>query len=296
MESIPAIQAADSVLQGLVGLTGALIGITQFLFLTAWGWMILVLVFILTVVSRSRDPAGEISLSGVFRGLGETAFWFYSNMVSIVIGIVLVLLLSFVYNGVKELSVSLSLYRDIKMLESALHNLKAERKLLEVSAVPFVDADTRKIKVRVKYFSYSPVKNADLPSGEAEYVIAGRKLYIDFGLLNFDYALIEKGTAVNIAYPNRIFSESVAPTNGTSIIAVQDGLPLSFKLDERDLYLLGIGDFKNEIGLLFSAATNDALARKMGIRSFYGEALGMTPDPERIYRIYSTGTGGVLLK
>ncbi len=90
------------------------------------------------------------------------------------------------------MSKSLSLYREIKTLEATLKNLKSDRKLIELTAAPITDTDSPKLSAKIKYFSYSPVKDIDIISGESSYVIPGKKLYIDFGIFNFDYSLIEK--------------------------------------------------------------------------------------------------------
>ncbi len=296
MENAMNLRLIDESVRAFVSAAGVLLAVSRFLFLTVCGWIILATLLVLTLISRSKNRDGEMSLSGFVGALAETSFWFYSHLTSILFGAVLVVFMAFAYGSLKNISESLSLYREIKTLEAALRNLKTERKLLEAQVVSFDDGGTAKLRARVRYFAYSPVKNADIVSGEAEYIIEGRRAYFDFGLMNFDYALIESGLAKNVAYPYRLFSDTVAPREGVSLLTGSDGFPLSFKLDGEHLYLMDTDSFKAELSRLLDASTNSAKARKTGIRARYGEAVSVPADTGRVFRFHSTGTGGIVLR
>ncbi len=287
----------ETAMQAFVSVAKALILIARFLFLTLWGWLIIVAALISIIVAKSRNKNGEITAGGFLGSLAEVFFWFYSHMTSVLIGIILLFSVTFVYNTVKDLSYSLNLFREVKTLEAALKNLKAERKLLEVNASLVTDKDTAKINVRMKYFAYSPVKDEDIFTGEAVYSIEGKKLFVDFGTINFDYSLVEKGLAKNITFPNKIYSDSVSYENGMSIFAQSEGMPLSFKLDNQELYLMKQPDYKKEILEILSAFSSPEKARSLGLRAAYGEALSVYPAATaRTVSFYSTATGGIIMK
>jgi hypothetical protein len=296
MESLKSLAQLEGLLNGLLTVIGVLIAIAKFFFLTIWGWVIILFGLIAIILSKSRDRDGEFTFSRVAGGAAETLFWFYSNITAVLIGIVLLFFISTVFSSLKDLTKSLTLYRDVKMMEAALKNLSAERKMIELSAVTTNINQIPKTYVRIKYYAYSAVKDDDLFTGESSYIIEGKKIYVDFGVINFDYSLIEKGSAKNIAFPGKLFSDSVSADKGLEILAQTNGMPLSFKLDNQDIYIMDEEDYQDTVMKLISAATNEEQARKMGIRSHYGEAIGMYPAAGRLYSFYSTGAGGVVMR
>ncbi len=296
MDNLKVVQNLGGIVDGLLKLIGPVAYVTHFLFLTVWGWIIIFVFILLIIIRKSRDKSGHFSIGSMAGAVPELLFSFYANMGSIIIGLVILFFLTFVYSTLKDLASGLSLYRDVKMLEAALKNLKAERKIIEIKAAPVTVGDNKVIQAKIIYYSYSPVKDSDIKSGESDYVIPGRKLFVDFGVLNFDYSLIEKGEVKNIAFPDRLFSETLSHENGTNLLFGKDLLPDTFKLDEKDIYILDKDDYRSEILKLVAAVTNDLSARKLGIRTAYGEAIGIIPVPEKTYTFYSTGTGGIIVR
>ncbi len=296
MENLKAIQNLEGAINAFLGLIGPIAGIAGFLFLTVWGWLIIGTALLLLIIRKSRNKEGRFSFGNLFGTLSELLFSFYSNITSVIIGLILLFFMSFVYSVLKDLSGSLTLYREVKMLEAALKNLKTERKIMELRAGPKMEGEDRKIQVKIKFYAYSPAKDADIAAGDAEYIIPGRRLFADFGVFNFDYSLIEKGLAKNIAFPYRLYSDSLSHENGESIFFRKDALPYTFSLDEKDIYILDRNDYQTEIFKIISAVTNESAAHKLGVRTSYGEAFGLVPNPERTYTFYSTGTGGIIVR
>jgi len=295
MENLKSLQNLQSVVNSLLNFVGPIAAVAQFLFLTIWGWLIIVFFILVMIAGKVRDKSGHFSIGNFISSIPALLFDFYSKLTNIVIGLVVIFFLAFVYITIKDLSAGLSLFRDIKLMEAALKNLKAERKVLELKAEPVISGDQRSISVKITYFAYSPAKDSDIPGGSANYTIQGRKLFVDFGVLNFDYSLVEKGNAKNIAFPDRLFSDTVSHENGVNIFTGKDQFPGTFNVDDKDLFLLNKSDFQEEILKFVAAVTNTASARKLGIRTAYGEALGIIPLFNRTYTFYSTGTGGVIV-
>lgn len=296
MNSISDLKSYEVILQSVLKVLGGLIVLAKFLFLTIWGWIIILLLFILVIWVKSKNRKDEFSFTNFIAGFSETLFWFYSNLTTILISIAVIITIGLINNTLKDVSKSLTLYREIKTLEAVLKNLKSERKLLEVTAASVKEGDVPKIGVKIKYFAYSPVKDTDIQTGESIYMIEGKKLYVDFGVFNFDYSLVEKGQAKNIAYPDRIYSDTVAFDKGVGIMATADGQPLSFKLDAQNIYSIELKDFQDEIGKILVAASDEAKARRMGIRNSFSEAIGVPVDNGKSYSFYSTAVGGIVVK
>lgn len=296
MENLNSILQLETFLNGFLFIVGIIITIAKFLFLTIWGWIIILLGLIAVVASKARNQEGEFSVSGLVGGFTETLFWFYSNITAILVGIVLLFFISVVFNSVKDLSKSLTLYRDVKMLEAAMKNLKAERKLIDLYSEFSSEKQVPKTYIRIKYYAYSAVKDEDIYTGESSFIIEGRKIFVDFGVINFDYSLIEKGLAKNLAFPGKVFSETVSADKGIRILAITNGMPLSYKLDNQNIYLMDESDYQETISRIFSAVTNDDQARKLGIRTHYSEAIGFYPVSGKTYGFFSTGSGGVVVR
>lgn len=284
--------------RSLKGVVDVLIFIAKFLFLTPWGWILIGVALVSMVVVRIRNRKDEVTFYSAIGGITETLFWLYTNMTSILIGVFVVLVLSLLLSGFQEFSDSLRLFKEVKTLSTTLKNLKAERKVLELKVSSARSNGTNRMNVNVKYFAYSPVKDADIATGEKVFTVEGEKLYVDFGVINFAYAQIENGEAVNIAFPHRLYSETVAYDSGADIFASAQAMPLSFQLSDEDIYVQSRADYETEMKKIFAAATNATQARRLGVRTAYGQSVAFTPtsDAEKVYRIYTTGTGGVVLK
>ncbi|OHD56958.1 MAG: hypothetical protein A2Y33_08330 [Spirochaetes bacterium GWF1_51_8] len=290
---IAAIEVIDDILNGFLNV---IIWVAKILFLTPWGWIIVAIAFIAMLVSKIRTSKDEITFYSVVGGITETLFWFYTNISTILIGLFMVFVLSVVFTGLRDVTGSFKLFSEMKTLEATLKNLQSERKVLEVSAMPVSVNGTNRMNVTVKYYAYSPVKEADVMTGEKIYIVDGEKLYVDFGVINFKYSLIEKGEAYNIAFPNRIFSDVLPAGNSLNIFASADGVPLTFKLDEQEIYILSKDSYNVQINKMIEFSTNTNLSRQIGVKTMYGEAIGFEPQEGKTYLFYSTGAGGVLMK
>lgn len=297
MIELKGLQGFETLLNTIIRMLEVLFQIARFVFLTPWGWIGIITLTGIVIFAGARDSRDEFSFSSVVASFTKTLMGLYSHLTTILTGLAVLVIVFAVSRPLKEMSESMKLYREVKTLEATLKNLQTERKLLEVSLSPTNDFTEPQMLVKLKYYAYSPAKGTDVLSGESAYLIEGRKLYLDFGVINFDYSLIEKGLARNIAYPARIYSDTVSPDKGYFLSEPGEaGIPLTFKLDEGDLYLLDGVEYKREIETIMACKTNERLARKMGIRTAYGEAIGIYPSANRAIQFYSTGSGGVVIR
>jgi len=287
------IRADGTLLQGVLNV---LIFIARFLFLTPWGWIFIAVGFASMLAVRLKNKKGDYTFSSVVGGTTETLMWFFANISGVLIGLFLIVLLSGVYTLFNETAGALRLFQRVKTLEAALKNMQSKRKLLEVKATPVVLNGTNRINLSLTYYVWSPERGKDLSSGERLVSIKGEKAYFDFGVLNFAYSLVENGDKINIAFPYRVYSDSVAPSEGTPILAGKGPVPYSFEVPTNEIYGLSAPDFYREVRMLIDASTNRQQARLLGIRSRYSEAIAVTPSRKYSYAFYSTAAGGVIMK
>lgn len=290
------VSAMDMVSGSLQAILNVLIFIAKFLFLSPWGWILIFIAFVSILIVKVKNKNDRVTFYSFVGGFTETMFSFYSNISIILIGVFLIFTISVLFKSFDDFSSSLRLFKETKILEATLKNLEANRKVMEVSAVPVKADGTTRMNVSIKYFAYSPVKDASIQTGEKVYTIDGNKLYVDFGVINFKYSLIEKGETVNLAFPNKIYSESVSYKNGKSILAVEQSVPLSFKLNDEDIFTISEDDYTSQLAKIFVSVTNKHIANKLGIRTSYGQSISLTPKSGKTYRIYTTGVGGVIVK
>jgi hypothetical protein len=295
MEVKDLISAVNVAGQSLKGVINVLIFIAKFLFLTPWGWILIIIAFISMVVVKIRNNKGDFTFTSVVGGISESLLWFYSNITTILIGIFLVFIVSTVYTAFDRVSASLRLFRQIKTLEATLSNLQSERKVLELTATRVETQGKDRINVNMKFYAWSPVDEKDVESGEQVLTVEGKTLYVDFGVINFKYAQVESGDKINIAFPYQLFSDKVAADNGETLLFTKDGLPLTFSLPADKIYRLSLDDYQEEVLQLIQAATNAEAGRKMGVRSSFSQSFAVTPQPGHVYTFYSTAAGGMVM-
>lgn len=269
-------------------------GIVKFLFFTVFGWIVIGLLFFYIIFVNSKNDKGYFS-PGKFLANGiEKSFFLFSNIFQLIVGMILVIALISFIPVINEAKETINLYKDVRMLNAAIKNLKSERKILE--ATVDLTEDRSELVVNLKYFAYSPVKNSDIMTGEAEYRIPGSKVYLDSIVINFEYSLVESGKAINLSLPYKIFSDKISFNDGISINSMDNDIPLSLKLDKDDIFLLEKEEYNSTIKKLISTLNDKKNALKMGVRTFYSEAIVLYPLKNKKYTIYSTGNGGLVLR
>ena len=298
MEKLESLKNLESLLGNLSVFLNIILSLAGFLFLTIWGWIIILILFTAAVLFKARNKRDEITFSGILGSFSETLLSLYSNITAIIVSIAVLFFLYTVAGMVRNAAKDIALFREVKTMEAALKNLRTDRKLAEVGIQQIKSGDSNTMNVRIRYFAYSPVKEQDVFIGEAAYSIEGKKLYINFGVLNFDFSMIEKGTAKNIAFPNKIYSDTVSYENGSDILARNNNFPLSFQLDEKDIFVLDEKTYQETMLSILESVTNSDTARKLGIRSSYGEAFALSTATglEKVYTFVSTPTGGVIYR
>ena len=109
--------------------------------------------------------------------------------------------------------------------------------------------------------------------------------------------MIESGKMTNIAYPYRVYSENIASSDAVPLTCVfnEKNIPVMYLLKDADIYGIAPDDYFKRLQELFKIVQDPETCKKMGIRSFQGNALHIKPEKYDTYTIRVEGSGGLSL-
>ncbi len=269
-----------------------LIQIIRFVFLTPVGWVFLFIGFLAILIRNIKDHDGKITFGSFLAGISSTLFAFLSQGSNLILSVVILLGLSGLLEFGGQVQRSFELWNQASRLQATVKNLKSERLIVEAE---IHRADTQ-LQATLRFYSWSPVSEKNTLTKEISYTLKGNRIYLDFGVINFSHSLVENGDSVNLAFPNRLYSDTIAPSNGIDLLQSKGRVPPTFKIDKNDLFILSEKEYQQNIQWIFNAATNRTRARKIGIKTTYGQAFALLPNEKNIYRFYATATGGMIQK
>ncbi|NPV37794.1 MAG: hypothetical protein HPY78_00790 [Brevinematales bacterium] len=277
--------------QLLFPLVHGLAKIFSFLFFTPWGWAILGFLFLLLLFKQGISGDGSWRWSVFLFNLSEKTTLFFLSLPQFLMGFLFLFLLAFFEKDIHILSENLRLNREKELLTQTLKNLHFEGKLLDIS----VETTTNGYTLTLFYYTHSPWQNKPLLRHRETFFTPEKRIYVDFGVCNFEYSVVAEGSAYNLAFPARIYTETIPPEKGYSLFSGEKGLLWGFDIPEEDLVGIDGKNFHLMGQRIVEAITNSAAAKKLGIRTFYGQAIAIDLVPGRTYQFVSTGTGGVKL-
>jgi len=262
-----------------------------FLFFRPWGWGILSLLIILVIGKQGISGDGSWRLRVFVLNLSEKIASLLLFMPQIITALLVLFVIAFMRQDIEMMTEAILLEHQKTLLTQTLKNLQFEGKLLDIRA----ETAGRGYQLTLMYYTHSPWQNTPLLRQTQTLVVEEKRIYVDFGVCNFDYSLIGQGTAYNLAFPFRLYTETIPPEKGYSLFAGEEGLLWSFDIPDDDLVGIDRKDFHRMGSRIVQAITNTSLARQLGIRTFYGQAIAIDIAPGRTYQFITTGTGGVKL-
>jgi hypothetical protein len=182
--------------------------------------------------------------------------------------------------------------RRVAELSATVRNLDRRYKSMDVSIEEVVDG---RIKAKLAFYDY---RNPQAPAKTQSIDIAGKELFIDAIVCNFDYSEISAGKAINLAIPFKLFSDEVSETQGVALTLLDDrGIPLMYERSPDELYGLGADAFGARLAELMSLLRTDEAARGAGIvRSLYGDAVHRDVKKGDSFSVWVEQTGGLTVK
>jgi hypothetical protein len=182
--------------------------------------------------------------------------------------------------------------RRLAELTTTVRNLERRYKAIEARIDEVAGG---RIKATLSFYAYD---KPSVPAKTQSIDIAGRELFIDAIVCNFDYSEIAAGRAVNLAIPFRVFSDEVSESEGIALALLDDkGLPLMYQRSPEELYGIDSGAYEARLGELMAALRSDEAARKAGIvRSLYGNAVHRGVRKGDSFIVWVEQSGGLSVK
>jgi hypothetical protein len=177
-------------------------------------------------------------------------------------------------------------------LSTTLRNLERRYKALELRVDDVKDG---RISATLSFFDYKDLKAA--PTTQT-IDIAGKELFIDAIVCNFDYSSIASGSAINLAIPYRVFSDEVPEAEGIELSLFDtSGLPLMYRRSSDNVYGISSEAYEARLAELMSDIRTDESARKAGIvRSLYGDAVHRVAKKGESFTVWVEQSGGLTIK
>lgn len=182
--------------------------------------------------------------------------------------------------------------RRVAELTATVRNLERRYKAVEVRIDEAADG---RIKAGLSFFDY---RNPAAPARTQAIDIAGRELFIDAIVCNFDYSEISAGRAVNLAIPYKVFSDAVSEAEGIALSLLDEkGVPLMYRRTPEELYGIGSEAYEARLAELMASLRSDEAARGAGIvRSLYGDAVHRGVRKGDSFAIWVEQSGGITIK
>jgi hypothetical protein len=297
----------DDKFAALKGMLYGLADAATFLFTKPLGLSILVAVLLLgagtrlwTVVSGRRLAA---KAAGEEFGLGSAAGAALRELVSLgvraggvlpaIAGLAVALaLLVGVADATRAVDDYVAGQKRIAELSATVRNLDRRYKAIDVSVEDVTDG---RIKATLSFYDYRDPKS---PAKTQGVDIAGKELFVDAIVCNFDFSEIASGKAVNLAIPYRVFSDEVSESQGIALGLFDDkGIPLMYSRSADELYGIGPEVYGARLAELMASMRTDEAARGAGIaRSLYGDAVHREAKKGDSFSVWVEQTGGITIK
>jgi len=225
--------------------------------------------------------------------VSNTFFKIISNVPNLLfVALFLILIVGF-SSGISTIDDFVKNQERIKELKSVVKQLDKKYKVAEIKVTGY-NLTTNKTDLEIKFYDYAKQGFANKKQNIS---IKGNDIYFDAIVLNFEYSEISTGSTKNIVLPYRIFSEKVPQGEGIELnLKDENGIPLIFKRDEKEIYGMEAEKFTKHTKELMSYITDDKKAKLAGIRSVYGNAVHKRLRKGEKITIWVEQTGGLVIK
>jgi hypothetical protein len=182
--------------------------------------------------------------------------------------------------------------RRVAELGATVRNLERRYKAIEVR---IDEAKEGRIKASLAFFGS---KDPSFPVKTQAIDIAGRELFIDAIVCNFDYSEISAGRAINLAIPFKVFSDEIPESEGIALALLDEkGSPLMYRRSPDELYGIGSEAYDARLAELMASLRSDEAARGAGIvRSLYGDAIHRGVKKGDLFIVWVEASGGLSIK
>jgi hypothetical protein len=246
---------------------------------------------LLSKIAGQKFGTGSVFLS-IVESFGKLIFRLIVWLPALAMIVLITMSVTSLGSAIRKVEESFEAAKRIEDLTVLVKNLNRSYRVADIRILSLENSVTR---MRIKFYDPS---NPDAPIEEKEFSIAGRDIYFDALVLNFDYSRIADGKTINIAIPYRVFSESISQRDGIPLGA-QDimGTPYIFNRADADIYGLAPNVYRARLAEFMELIRDEEQARGNGIiRSVYGSAVHKRVNVGDHFEIRSEQTGGIVLK
>jgi hypothetical protein len=180
----------------------------------------------------------------------------------------------------------------IAELSATVRNLERRYKAVGVAVDDVKDG---RIKATLSFFDNKDPKS---PARTQAVDIAGKELFVDAIVCNFDYSEISAGEKVNLAIPFKVFSDELPEAQGIALSILDDqGVPLMYRRPSDQVYGIEPEAYAARLSELMESIRTDEAARSAGIvRSLYGDAVHRAAKKGESFVIWVEQSGGLSVK
>jgi hypothetical protein len=177
-------------------------------------------------------------------------------------------------------------------LTATVRNIERRYKAVDVR---IDDVKDGRIQATLSFFDY---KDPKAPAKTQAVDIAGKELFIDAIVCNFDYSEISAGERVNLAIPFKVFSDEVPEAQGLALSILDDsGVPLMYRRAPEEIYGISPDAYSARLSELMDSMRTDEAARGAGIvRSLYGDAVHRAAKKGESFVVWVEQSGGLSIK
>lgn len=200
--------------------------------------------------------------------------------------------------SIRNVTTIINNQKKIQELHITVKNLSNSEGLARITLLKEENPDSqypiKTYKIEILSDSGEPI-----PSQTQNVVLKGKEIFIDAININFEYSEIAQGEKFNIAYPYRVYSETMVPSDGFPLECMyKDGssYPVIYCLENSEIYGLPENVFYNRLMEIFDIIKDQSLSREMGIRSIIGVANHFEMKENEVRDMFIEGTGGVSIK
>jgi hypothetical protein len=185
--------------------------------------------------------------------------------------------------------------REIARLRTAIQNLTASYPIARIVVLEQT-ADTEgstQTHVRLIFVDEQGRRRGD----PVETTLAGKRIYFEALLMIFGDEFVARGEKRTIAFPTRLYSEKVAPDEGTTLSILNDqGVPVIYDTPERKPDDLSDAAYRKILERFWYYANHPGQAEDYGIDVLQGEAVFTEYQVRRFYTIFVEADGGLHIR
>ena len=204
-----------------------------------------------------------------------------------------------VFLSIKNVTTIVENQQRINELHMTVKNLSKSQGLARITLIKEEKTGNTVYPLKTYKIEILDSQGDAIPSQTQEVTLRGDEIYIDAININFEYSEISKGEKFNIAYPYRVYSETMAPNDGIPLACMyEDGktYPVIYSLATSEIYGMKENVFFTRLAEIFDIIKDENLSKEMGIRSVVGVANHFTMKKNEIRDMFIEGTGGIRIK